>query len=74
MREFSSNWNEFITSFSNSLFFEVNKSGTRSWLAQTIRDWTDIGAAVNSDEFLEMLRKKWEPNQEVIECFYCIEE
>jgi len=74
MREFSSNWNEFITSFSNSLFFEVNKSGTRSWLTQTIRDWTDIGAAVNSDEFLEMLRNKWKLNQEVIKCFYCTEE
>ncbi len=74
MREFSTNWNEFITSFSNSLFFEVNKSGTRSWLAQTIRDSTDIGTAVNSDDFLEKLREKWKEYQEVIEYFYCDEE
>lgn len=74
MREFSSNWNEFITSFSNSLFFEVNRPNTYSWLAKTIRDYTDIGTAVNSDEFLEMLRKKWKLNQEIIECFYCTEE
>jgi len=74
MREFSSNWNQFITSFSNSLFFEVNKSGTRSWLAQTIRDYTDLGTAVNSDEFLEILRNKWKQNKEDIECFYCTEE
>jgi hypothetical protein len=74
MREFRSNWNELINSFSSSLFFEVNKSGTRSWLAQTVRDYTDLGTAVNSDDFLQLLRNKWKLNQEYIECFYCTEE
>ncbi len=74
MREFRSNWNELVKSFTASLFFEVNKTNTRSWLAQIIRDSTDIGAADSSDMFLNSLRNKWKEHREIIECFYCTEE
>ena len=70
MREFSSNWNEFLASFSDSLFFEVNKSGTRNWLAKTIRDYTDIGSSINSEILLKKLRSKWNKYKDCIECFY----
>ena len=73
IREFSSNWNEFISSLSESLFFEVNKSGTRSWLALTVRDCTAIGAATDTIKFLDNLRRKWSYCKESIECFYCTE-
>lgn len=73
MREFTSHWNELIQSFSESLFFEINKSGTRNWLAQTVRDYTDIGFPIDSDTLLEELNRNWNAHKEYIECFYCKE-
>ncbi len=71
MREFSANWKEFINSFASSLFFEVNKAGTRSWLAQTIRDNTEITHYdETSESFLKQLRLNWSENKEDIETFY----
>ncbi len=73
MREFASHWNELTLSFSESLFFEINKPGTRSWLAQTIRDCTDIEYPIDSDTLLEELNTNWFHHKEYIECFYCEE-
>lgn len=73
MREHSSHWEELISSFIESLYFEINKSGTRNWLAQTIRDYTDIGKAVDSDTLLMELQDNWKVHKESIECFYCSE-
>ena len=70
MREFSANWLELINSFVDSLFFEVNKFGTRSWLAQTIRDYTEITHDDTREIFLEELRLKWSESKEDIETFY----
>lgn len=70
IREFGSNWNELISSFSSSLFFEINKRGTRSWLAQTIRDYTDINTSDNSDDLLKELRNFWDNHKEYIQHFH----
>ena len=70
MREFSSNWNKFLKSFSGSLFFELNKSGTRSWLAQTIKRDTDLPSVINSKELLEYLKNQWSEYKDHIERFH----
>jgi hypothetical protein len=73
MREFSSNWDEFIKSLSSSLLFEVNKRNPRNRLAQAIKG-LNIEQTDDSDKFLEMLRNEWDSIQESIRCFYCQEE
>lgn len=64
LREFKSNWDEFLKSFSDSLFFEVNKPHTRSKLAQAIRA---IDIHRDSEFFLENLRNNWQEHKENIE-------
>lgn len=73
MREFTYHWKELVMSFSESLFFEINKKGTINRLAQTVRDNTDIGHPTSSDNLLQELNINWDKHKEFIECFYCEE-
>ena len=70
MRELTLHWDELIQSFSDSLSFEINKARTRNRLAQTVRDYTDIGYPIYSDTLLNKLRTNWFHHKETIECFY----
>jgi hypothetical protein len=70
MREFSRNWDEFVQSFADSLFFEINKSGTRSLVAKAVREWTDLGAAVDSEDFLKKIRRSWKLQRDNLEFFF----
>lgn len=74
MREFISNWKEFINSFSSSLFFEINKSRPRNNLAKKIRKFSDLAAVVDNEQLLKDLQSKWNEYKKVIEIFYRKEE
>lgn len=71
IREFSSNWDELLSSFIASLLFEMDKERRKNKLAQTIRKYTDFNEYINNgDEPLDILRTYWDEFKENIEEFY----